>query len=379
MTTIAIVGAGLLGRLMAWQLACHYQVTLLDKETRTSKNNAAYTAAGLLTPFGESLTCEPDIVAMGSAALTRWPQILSELSAPVDFQAHGSLCVSHQQDNGDYLRFIRHIEQHYPQAQLTKLSTQALQEVAPDLTQRFNQAAFLPNEGCINNHQLLDALADDIISQGVNWRENTEVLALAPHQVTTSCGSESFDLVIDCRGVGATATASQQSPLTDLRPVRGEVIRVYAPEVNLPMPVRLMHPRYKLYIAPKQNHEYAIGSTEIESGASGNVTVRSALELLSALYSLHPGFAEANIIEKLSQFRPAFSDNKPRIFNQAGLLQLNGLYRHGYLLAPIMLDIGIKLCHQQLGQIALSQQLSTNQQFVDALVTSVKPAQEATI
>ena len=54
-----------------------------------------------------------------------------------------------------------------------------------------------------------------------------------------------------------------------LRPVRGEVIRVYAPEVEFSLPVRLMHPRYKLYIAPKINHEYVIGATEIESGATG--------------------------------------------------------------------------------------------------------------
>jgi glycine oxidase len=99
-----------------------------------------------------------------------------------------------------------------------------------------------------------------------------------------------------------------------------------------------MHPRYQLYIAPKPNHVYVVGATEIESDDLLPMTVRSAMELLSAAYSVHAGFAEANIREHISQLRPAFSDNQPQVLVNQRLIQVNGLYRHGFLISPVVLE-----------------------------------------
>jgi len=147
------------------------------------------------------------------------------------------------------------------------------------------------------------------------------------------------DLAIDCRGVGARSNESyaEAEPLADLRGVRGELFQLFAPDVHLTRPIRLMHPRYQLYIAPKGEGLYAVGATEIESEDVAPMTVRSSMELLSAAYSVHSGFAEANIRQHICQLRPAFSDNQPKIFIQQRLIQINGLYRHGYLIAPVVL------------------------------------------
>jgi len=119
---------------------------------------------------------------------------------------------------------------------------------------------------------------------------------------------------------------------------------LFAPEVNLQRPVRLMHPRYPLYIAPKQDHVYVIGATEIESDDTSEASVRSTLELLSAAYSLHSGFAEARILEINTQLRPALKNNLPGIRRIGDkCLQINGLYRHGFLIAPAMLDAVLAL------------------------------------
>ena len=99
-----------------------------------------------------------------------------------------------------------------------------------------------------------------------------------------------------------------------------------------------MHPRYQLYIAPKGKGFYVVGATEIESDDSSPMTVRSAMELLSAAYSVHPGFAEANIRQHVSQCRPAFNNNQPKIIKKKHLIQVNGLYRHGFLIAPVVLE-----------------------------------------
>jgi glycine oxidase len=142
----------------------------------------------------------------------------------------------------------------------------------------------------------------------------------------------SFDLVIDCRGVGA------QAQWQGVRGVRGEILRVQTDEVQLQRPVRLLHPRYQLYVVPKANQEFVIGATQIESEDRSPVSVQSALELNSALYTINPAFAEARIIEMTSNLRPALNDNRPQIQYGEGLICVNGLYRHGYLLAPIVVQ-----------------------------------------
>jgi glycine oxidase len=74
--------------------------------------------------------------------------------------------------------------------------------------------------------------------------------------------------------------------------------------VKLHRPVRLLHPRYPIYIAPKPNDLYVIGATELESEDESPMSVRSALELLSAAHSLHPAFGEARVLELNVQRRP---------------------------------------------------------------------------
>jgi glycine oxidase len=109
-----------------------------------------------------------------------------------------------------------------------------------------------------------------------------------------------------------------------------------------------MHPRYQLYIAPKGKGFYVVGATEIESDDDSPMTVRSAMELLSAAYSVHPGFAEANIRQHVSQCRPAFSDNQPKIMVSNSLIQVNGLFRHGFLIAPVVLEQTLAVINNQL-------------------------------
>ena len=343
---IAVVGAGLIGRLIAWQLAKQgQQVTLFDRGQGNGKQSAAYAAGGLLAPLSEALKCEANMVAMGHDALKLWPPLLSQLTEPVFFQQNGTLIVTHQQDSGDFNHFSRYITDNYSNYSQQAVSYGALAELEPELANKFQQGVFLPDEAQLDNRQLLQALAAELKQlENVNWRDNSEVFSIAPHSIELATDTEQFDLVVDCRGTGAKGQYAGQ--LSNLRAVRGELIHLHAPEVKLTRSIRLTHPRYQIYIAPKANDRYIIGATEIESDSLAPVTVRSSLELLSAAYSVHSGFAEANIIEQISQCRPAFSDNQPRINHQPGLVQVNGLFRHGFMLAPVILEHALAMINQ---------------------------------
>jgi glycine oxidase len=151
----------------------------------------------------------------------------------------------------------------------------------------------------------------------------------------------------------------------DLRGVRGEVIRLHAPEVKLRRPTRLIHPRYPIYIAPKEDDVYVVGATEIESEDLSPMSVRSAMELLSAVYTVHSGFAEARILEMATQCRPTLKDNLPEISvdqkpDQAKLMMINGLYRHGFMISPAILDCALEILNMGSSLLAIDLDLQVS-------------------
>jgi len=337
---IAIAGAGLLGRLLAWQLLdAGCKVTLFEagsftpSQTQTARA-AAFTAAGMIAPLSEAVVSDEDVYRMGQYALQRWPQWLSKLrqqTSPLFFQ-NGSLVIAHPQDVSELEQFERELQFVIPQCKrYQRVNQQQIQALEPDLNPHFSQGLLLEEEGHINNRELLEVIGNEIISLGATLRENVPV-NVAQHKIITETSEENFDLVIDCRGFGAKAQHPQ------LRGVRGETLHVETKEIHLQRPVRLMHPRYQLYIVPKPNHRFIIGATQIESEDRSPITLQSTLELSSALYTLSPAFAEAHIIEMDTNLRPAFMDNLPQVKLQDGLITANGLFRHGYLLAPAMVE-----------------------------------------
>ncbi|HCM46370.1 MAG TPA: FAD-dependent oxidoreductase [Colwellia sp.] len=379
---IAIVGAGLMGRLLALSLlrneklrqkqSHNLTITLFDKDNKLAHNSAAYAAAGLLTPLGESLHCEPNIVSMGFESLRLWPALLDSLDEYTFFQQTGAIMVGHEQDKGDYQRVVRHLGNNYPEHTLHPLNRAELLALEPEIGRSFNQGLYLPQEGQLDNRRLLVALRkqlekeaqEPVTGNSLNWLSDCLVtdIDVAEHSTNISYQqnninhSQQFDLVIDCRGTGATTKRSNSTcaPMTDLRAVRGEIFQLFAPDVNITRPIRLMHPRYQLYIAPKQQGFYVVGATEIESDDDSAMTVRSAMELLSAAYSVHPGFAEANIRQHVSQCRPAFSDNQPKISVQDALIQVNGLFRHGFLIAPVVLEQTLAVIANRINNTAVA-------------------------
>lgn len=349
---VVVVGAGLLGRLLALALARQgSQVSLYDAHGPDAAQSAARAAAAMLAPLAESAITEMPVVRMGLHALARWPQTLAGLPEPVFFQQAGTLIVWHRQDQAEAQRFAALLARTH--AQLPEvpgpqtLGTVGLNRLESGLGQRFAQGLYLPGEGQLDNRQLLAALLPALDQAGVALHWHHPVPAHDGPSLRAAFAQAGT--VVDCRGLGARAAWA------GLRGVRGEVIRLHAPQVGLSRPTRLIHPRYPLYIAPKPDGLFVIGATEIESDDLSPASVRSTLELLSAAYTVDPGFAEGRIVEMTTQARPTLPDNLPRLRTLApGVLQINGLYRHGYLIAPAVVDAALPWISQ--GESPLARQ-----------------------
>ena len=123
-----------------------------------------------------------------------------------------------------------------------------------------------------------------------------------------------------------------------VRGVRGEIIGLDCPGHGLTRPVRLLHPRHRVYIVPRSPARLLVGASEIESEDRSPVSLRSAVELMAAAHSVLPALAEARIVRLDVNLRPALPDNNPRIVHIRGTLAINGLFRHGWLLAPALVE-----------------------------------------
>jgi len=89
---------------------------------------------------------------------------------------------------------------------------------------------------------------------------------------------------------------------------------------------------------PRPGDLVVVGASEIESEDRSPVSLRSTLELLSAAHSVIPELAEARVVHSESNLRPTLPDNLPLLSREHGITRINGLYRHGWLIAPAVVE-----------------------------------------
>jgi len=331
---IGIAGAGLVGRVLALNLLQRgHKVTLFDEDTAYGEDAAGMTAAGMLALFAELETAESSIFEHGKRSIELWPSLLEELDIADAYQLAGSIITAHPQDFSELDHFIDTLKSKVEEASTIKVLDKAgITDLEPDLEQH-TKAFYIPHEGQVDAQRFMKTSSDYLLAHpNVTWHENTKVDKVESGTLYFNDKSKSYDWVFDSRGLGAN------EQIDNLRGVRGEVFWLDAPEVNITRPTRMLHPRYKIYIVPRPNNRYIIGATEIESEDKSPMSVRSSLELLSAVYSMHTGFAEARIVNMVTNCRPTLKDNLPNIEQSDKLTRVNGLYRHGYLLAPAIVE-----------------------------------------
>lgn len=324
---IAIAGVGLVGRVLALNLLrCGHTLTLFDEDEAYGDASAGFTAAGMLALFAELETAESAIFDHGKRSINLWPSLLEQVGIADAYQLKGSIITAHPQDLSELDHFIETLQSKVEEAStIQTLNREQIIALEPDLEQH-TKAFYIPHEGQVDAQRFMRASSDFLLNHNeVTWHQK--------HKIDdVEALKKEYDWVFDARGLGA------KEDFENLRGVRGEVFWLEAPEVKITRPTRMLHPRYKIYIVPRPNERYIIGATEIESEDKSPMSVRSSLELLSAVYSMHSGFAEARIIKCATNCRPTLKDNLPSIVNEDKLTRINGLYRHGYLLAPAVVE-----------------------------------------
>ncbi len=303
MPDVTVLGAGVAGLAVAAELAGRgASVAIVDRGGGPGPHACSWWAGGMLAPFCEAESAEAAVVRLGREAAPWWQAHAGTV------EGGGTLVVAPGRDRGEIARFARRTTGH------ESLDAGAIAGLEPDLAGRFRAALFFRDEARLDPRATLAALRDRLEARGV----------------AIATGEDATGAVLDCRGLAA------RDALPDLRGVKGEMLVLRCPDVTLSRTVRLLHPRIPLYVVPRGDGVYMLGATMIEAGERSRVTARSLLEMLTAAYALHPAFGEAEVLEIGVDARPAFRDNLPRIRRRGSRIYVNGLYRHGFLLAPAL-------------------------------------------
>lgn len=293
-----VLGSGVAGLCVATLLAERgEEVDVVADETRQP---ASWFAGGMLAPWCESESAPQAVITLGQYSAAWWQQRVSSV------EQQGTLVVAPPRDSQELNRFARMTEQH---------QWIAPGELEPMLEGRFARGLFFAREAHLDPRLALTEMRENLLLKGVRFT-----------------AQPSAGRVIDCRGIHA------KSALAGLRAVRGEMVILHSDEVQFSRPIRLLHPRFPCYLVPRRDGHFMLGATMVESDDASAISARAMMELLSAAYAIHPALAEARVVESASGLRPAYPANLPEIHYHNDTYFLNGLYRHGFLLAPMMAE-----------------------------------------
>jgi glycine oxidase len=301
---VIVLGAGVAGLTVATELVARgAKVEIFERGSAPGPQSCSWFAGGMLAPECEADMAEPLVVEQGRKSLAWWRKYVPQL-----IKNNGSIVLSAGRDRNELKRLAARTQNH----QWVDTST-----LEPDLGERFSQALHFASEAHLDPRAALLALRDHLLANGVPIHYGREFEAAADNAA-----------IVDARGLAA------RDMLPDLRGVRGEMLVLRTNEISLSRPIRLAHPRFPVYIVPRDDGLFMVGATQIESERQGGVSAKSMVDLINAAYAVHPAFAEAEIVESGAELRPAFPNNLPRVGWVNNQLSINGLFRHGYLLAP---------------------------------------------
>ena len=379
MTTIVVTGGGVIGLSIAWRAAQRgFSVTLADP---SPGQGASYAAAGMLTPVSEAAYAEKELFALGAASLGRYPAFAAELAAasgePASFRTAGTLQIGYDADDLAVLDELHALQDSLgvPGQRLTPRECRRLE---PMLDPSVRGGLLAEADGSVDPRQLTRALLAAAERAGVRLiRQPVEGILTGPGERWPGDGGPGHGLGTGPRagagggtdqpgseragGVrladGSTITADwtvlaagwnsaaieglPADCVPPVRPVKGQVARLRAPDGFLRRTVRGIVRGSSVYLVPRDNGELVLGATQEDLGPDTRVTAGGLWELLRDARALVPGITELEYTEAVARLRPGTPDNAPVLgpCRLAGLVLATGHFRNGVLLTPVTADI----------------------------------------
>lgn len=346
---ILIIGGGVTGLTTAWLLA-QQGVDVIVVDRQPTGREASWAGAGMLPPGNPATATSPE-ARLRALSHSLWPHLSSELKSVTGIDTGYQRCGAIEVFADDAHRH-RAMEQWLAEEVAVRtVDRSELLSLAPGFSDRFCDAAFLPDFGQVRNPRHLHALRTACLLRGVRILEGVDDLRL---QVRSSgvvdVHSDTVRLSADriCVTAGAW-TRRLLLPLNielPVEPVRGQILQL---KTDGP-PICHVIEQGRRYLVPRNDGLLLVGSTEERVGFAKHTTADGIAQLLAFATSLLPELGRAEVRRVWAGLRPGSPDELPYLGPVAGLENLfvgAGHFRSGLQMSP---GTGAILCSLLLDQ-----------------------------
>jgi len=336
---LVVIGAGIAGLAVAHQ-ACERNLRPLVLDRGEPGGATTGVAAGMLAPVSEAAFGERDLLALNLASAARWPAWAQGLDGGGRLEC-GTLLVARDRDQAEALD--RELAfRHASGLSAERLLPSAARRLEPALAPTVRLAIDVPDDHAADPVALTAALVAAIERGGGEIRGGTEVagVELAGGRVrgVRLAGGERLAVphVVVAAGPWSTGLAGIPGPArVPVRPVKGQLLRLRDPAG--PGLIERVVRSEEMYLVPRGDGRYVLGSTVEERGFDTTVTAGALHDLLREAAEVVPGVLELEVASAVAGLRPGTPDNAPVLGPGAveGLHWATGHFRHGVLLAPV--------------------------------------------
>ncbi|PZF91438.1 glycine oxidase ThiO [Micromonospora deserti] len=327
---VAVVGAGPVGLAIAWRCAARgLRVVLHDP---APGSGASHVAAGMLAPVAEAYFGEHELTGLLTDSAARWPAFAAELTeasgADIGYRTDGTLVVGLTADDLAEARRLWAYQRGLG-LPVTPLRPTELRDREPALAPRVRGGAFAATDHQVDPRRLVPALRTAAERSGATVRPG----------VVRQLSDVDAAVTVVAAGCGAAALTG-----LPVRPVKGQVLRLRAPDGGAPgfrHVIRGYADGEPVYLVPRTSGEVVVGAT-VEERADTGVRAGAVLRLLRAAVDLLPELSEYDITETVAGLRPGTPDNAPILGplpGRPGVLAATGHHRHGIVLTPVTADL----------------------------------------
>lgn len=342
MKKVGIIGGGIIGLSIGWQLAKKgFHVEILEREKEYK--GAGWVSAGMLAPQAELGFEEFNYFRLCVESLELYPRFLEELQTDsgieVKLNRCGTLMAAFDRDQTEKLKRIKDFREriNMPGKWLTGSETI---EMEPLLSPKCTCGLLFEQDAEVDNRKLLEALKQAFLNcGGLLYEEHNAESVNITNGKAESIHFHGIDVKYDFIIVAAGSWSAKIKGLEFLgdaciKPVKGQIISLESPaSFNLNHAVRADD----VYIIVKSDGRIIIGATVEDFGYDTSITAGAVLELLENGWEAIPAISELKIKSVDAGLRPGSLDNQPILgmTEAEGLYIASGHYRSGILLAPI--------------------------------------------
>lgn len=336
---VAIVGAGVIGLAVAFELAGRgARVRVYDRSEPAKA--ASWAAAGMLAPRTEHMADE-DMRALCEASLQLYPDFAAAVLEAGGVDAHlrldGILHAAYTAESFEGLRrWQAALENAGYSSQL--LTREETVRAEPALGKHVAGSLLVHGEGQIDNRRLGRALAAACAARGVRIHAGVQRVSLEFDSrrvlgIRTDLGYVATEAVVNAAGAWASHVEGvPASCVPPVRPVKGEMLSIEIPAGFMRHAVWI--PRG--YLVPRGDGRLLVGATAKEADFDARVTAGGIHTLLDAAIAAVPALRDFSVSETWAGLRPRTPDERPFLGATPleGYFLACGHYRNGILLAP---------------------------------------------